>query len=240
MSNLERFIMGGWDAILISAVVLAFSFFMLRQTYKLLRYGIGYPLLFIGVICGLVSLYHTLVFISLNDRLPPIGGFALSKPTTADIPIKPVATFTMENGRVFKVELNPFAAPDTVNSFISLIQRKYFDGKIFRRMEIDKLIEVADPAFPALADLFISPGYSIYGEFMGNGYDNPMAFSRGDIGMAMHYGRTASAGGFFIMNTDIPMFTASMPAFGTVIEEWMLWMISMPQRQKRWPASHLR
>ena len=218
MNYLELFLMGGWDAILISALILAGGVFMLRQSPKLARIGLGYPLLCLGGLASMVSLYHTLVFISLNDRLPPIGGFDRPKPSAADIPVKPVATFTMENGRVFKLELNPFAAPDTVNCFISLIQKGYYDGTIFRRMEKDKLIQVADPSLPALLDLLISPGYSLYGEFAGNGYDNPMNFSRGDIGMAMHFGRTASAGGFFIMTTDMPQFTAMMPAFGTVIE----------------------
>ena len=46
----------------------------------------------------------------------------------------PVVTFTMENGDIMKAELYPEVAPNTVNNFISLVKKGFYDGLIFHRI----------------------------------------------------------------------------------------------------------
>ena len=46
----------------------------------------------------------------------------------------PIVTFEMENGDIMKAELYPEVAPNTVNNFISLVQKGYYDGLIFHRV----------------------------------------------------------------------------------------------------------
>ena len=80
----------------------------------------------------------------------------------------PVVTFTMENGDVIKAELYPEIAPVSVNNFISLIQKKFYDGLIFHRVIKGFMIQGGDPEGTGMG----GPGYSIKGEFAANGVEN--------------------------------------------------------------------
>ena len=46
----------------------------------------------------------------------------------------PVVTFEMENGDIMKAELYPEIAPNTVNNFVSLVKKGFYDGLIFHRV----------------------------------------------------------------------------------------------------------
>ena len=73
----------------------------------------------------------------------------------------PIVTFTMANGDVIKAELYPEIAPVSVNNFISLIQKNFYDGLIFHRVIKGFMIQGGDPEGTGMG----GPGYSIKGEF---------------------------------------------------------------------------
>lgn len=126
----------------------------------------------------------------------------------------PVVTFTMEDGKVFKAELYPDIAPNTVNNFISLIKAGYYDGVIFHRVIKGFMIQGGDPDGTGMG----GPGYSIKGEFSSNGFKNELKHTPGVLSMA----RTAipdSAGSqFFVMHKNSPHLDGDYAAFGKVIE----------------------
>ena len=89
----------------------------------------------------------------------------------------PIVTITMENGDVMKAELYPDIAPNTVNNFISLIKKGFYDGIIFHRVIKGFMIQGGDPQGIGIG----GPGYSIKGEFSQNGFKNDLAHTPGDI-----------------------------------------------------------
>ena len=82
----------------------------------------------------------------------------------------PIVTFTMADGGVIKAELYPEIAPVSVNNFISLIQKNFYDGLIFHRVIKGFMIQGGDPEGTGMG----GPGYSIKGEFK----QNVLSFSR--------------------------------------------------------------
>lgn len=126
----------------------------------------------------------------------------------------PVVTFEMENGKQMKAELYPEIAPNTVNNFISLIKKHFYDGLIFHRVIRDFMIQGGDPKGIGIG----GPGYSIRGEFASNGFANPLLHARGVLSMARS-GHPDSAGSqFFIMHQDAPHLDGQYAAFGKLIE----------------------
>lgn len=80
----------------------------------------------------------------------------------------PVVTFEMENGDIMKAELYPKIAPNTVNNFISLVQKGYYDGLTFHRVIRGFMIQGGCPDGTGMG----GPGYNIKGEFKQNGFTN--------------------------------------------------------------------
>ena len=126
----------------------------------------------------------------------------------------PVVTIEMENGNQIKVELFPDIAPNTVNNFISLVQKGFYDGLIFHRVIPGFMIQGGCPQGSGTG----GPGYTIKGEFKKNGFDNDLKHSKGVISMARS-GHPDSAGSqFFIMHELSPHLDGQYAAFGQVIE----------------------
>ena len=122
----------------------------------------------------------------------------------------PLVTITMENGKVMTAELYPEVAPNTVNNFISLINKGFYNGLIFHRVIFGFMIQGGDPEGIGIG----GPGYSIPGEFALNGFDNTLRHTRGVLSMARS-GHPDSAGSqFFIMHKDAPHLDGSYAAFG--------------------------
>ncbi len=126
----------------------------------------------------------------------------------------PVVTFTMENGDVIKAELYPDIAPISVNNFISLIQKNFYDGLIFHRVIKGFMIQGGDPEGTGMG----GPGYSIRGEFAQNGYPNDLKHTAGVLSMARSMHPNSAGSQFFIMHKDAPHLDGSYAAFGKVIE----------------------
>lgn len=126
----------------------------------------------------------------------------------------PIVTITMENGKQMKAELYPEVAPNTVNNFISLINQGYYDGIIFHRVIPNFMIQGGDPSGTGAG----GPGYSIRGEFTGNGFKNDLKHSKGVLSMARTMIPDSAGSQFFIMVADSPHLDGQYAAFGKVIE----------------------
>ena len=126
----------------------------------------------------------------------------------------PIVTFTMKNGDVIKAELYPEIAPISVNNFISLIQKNFYDGLIFHRVIKNFMIQGGDPEGTGMG----GPGYSIRGEFTQNGYPNDLKHTAGVLSMARSMHPDSAGSQFFIMHKDSPHLDGAYAAFGKVTE----------------------
>lgn len=126
----------------------------------------------------------------------------------------PVVTITMENGDVIKAELYPDIAPISVNNFISLIQKNFYDGLIFHRVIKGFMIQGGDPDGNGTG----GPGYSIKGEFSQNGVTNELKHTEGVLSMARSMSPNSAGSQFFIMHKNSPHLDGSYAAFGKVTE----------------------
>lgn len=126
----------------------------------------------------------------------------------------PIVTITMKNGDVIKAELYPETAPNTVNNFISLIQKNFYDGLIFHRVINGFMIQGGDPEGTGMG----GPNYSIKGEFSQNGFQNDLKHTEGVLSMARSMMPDSAGSQFFIMHKDSPHLDGGYAAFGKVIE----------------------
>ena len=128
--------------------------------------------------------------------------------------MNPVVTIEMENGGIIKAELYPEIAPNTVNNFISLVKKGFYDGVIFHRVIPGFMIQGGDPKGTGMG----GPGYSIKGEFTGNGFKNDLKHKRGVLSMARTMMPNSAGSQFFIMHDNAPHLDNQYAAFGKVIE----------------------
>ena len=126
----------------------------------------------------------------------------------------PIVTFEMENGGIMKAELYPEVAPNTVNNFISLVSKGFYDGLIFHRVIPGFMIQGGDPNGNGMG----GPNYSIYGEFKSNGFNNTLLHTRGVLSMARSMMPNSAGSQFFVMHEDAPHLDGQYAAFGKVIE----------------------
>ena len=126
----------------------------------------------------------------------------------------PVVTITMENGDVMKAELYPEIAPISVNNFISLINKEYYNGLIFHRVIRDFMIQGGCPNGNGMG----GPGYSIKGEFSSNGFANDLKHTEGVLSMARSMMPNSAGSQFFIMHKTSPHLDGQYAAFGKIIE----------------------
>ena len=126
----------------------------------------------------------------------------------------PVVTITMTNGDVMKAELYPEIAPNTVNNFISLVQKGFYDGLIFHRVISGFMIQGGDPQGTGMG----GSGYSIKGEFAMNGVRNDLKHTRGVLSMARSMMPNSAGSQFFIMHANAPHLDGQYAAFGQVVE----------------------
>ena len=126
----------------------------------------------------------------------------------------PIVTITMENGDVMKAELYPEIAPISVNNFISLINKNYYDGLIFHRVIRGFMIQGGCPDGTGMG----GPGYSIKGEFAQNGVTNNLKHTEGVLSMARAMHPDSAGSQFFIMHKTSPHLDGAYAAFGKVTE----------------------
>ena len=126
----------------------------------------------------------------------------------------PVVTIEMENSKVIKAELYPEIAPNTVNNFISLVNKGYYDSLTFHRVIYGFMIQGGCPDGTGCG----GPGYSIKGEFSQNGFENNLKHTEGVLSMARSMMPDSAGSQFFIMHKNAPHLDGQYAAFGKVVE----------------------
>lgn len=126
----------------------------------------------------------------------------------------PIVTIQMKDGGIMKAELYPDIAPNTVNNFISLINKGFYNGVIFHRVIPGFMIQGGDPEGTGMG----GPDYSIKGEFKGNGFENNLKHTKGVLSMARSMDPNSAGSQFFIMVEDAPHLDGQYAAFGKLIE----------------------
>ncbi|MBE0450487.1 MAG: peptidylprolyl isomerase [Clostridia bacterium] len=126
----------------------------------------------------------------------------------------PMVTMTLESGKTIKIELYPEIAPNTVNNFISLVQRGFYNGLIFHRVIKGFMIQGGCPDGTGMG----GPGYGIKGEFITNGVQNNLKHDKGVLSMARSQSPNSAGSQFFIMHEHSPHLDGQYAAFGKVVE----------------------
>lgn len=126
----------------------------------------------------------------------------------------PVVTITMQNGEVIKAELYPQIAPNTVNNFISLINKGFYNGLTFHRVIYNFMLQGGCPTGTGTG----GPGYHIKGEFSHNGFRNDLKHTEGVLSMARTMIPDSAGSQFFIMHKAAPHLDGEYAAFGKVTE----------------------
>ncbi|PKK39924.1 Peptidyl-prolyl cis-trans isomerase [Clostridiaceae bacterium JG1575] len=128
--------------------------------------------------------------------------------------MNPKAIIKLQSGEDIHVELYPDKAPNTVKNFVSLAKKGFYDGVIFHRVIPNFMIQGGDPHGTGVG----GPGYSIRGEFSGNGFRNDLKHERGVLSMARSMQPNSAGSQFFIMVADAPHLDGQYAAFGKVTE----------------------
>ncbi len=126
----------------------------------------------------------------------------------------PIVTITMENGDAMKAELYPEIAPNTVNNFISLINKGFYNGLTFHRVIYGFMLQGGCPEGTGMGN----PGYRIKGEFSKNGFKNDLKHTEGVLSMARSMIANSAGSQFFIMHKAAPHLDGEYAAFGKIIE----------------------
>ncbi len=126
----------------------------------------------------------------------------------------PIVTFEMANGDIMKAELYPEIAPNTVNNFISLINKGFYNGLIFHRVINGFMIQGGDPEGTGMG----GPGYGIKGEFSQNNFTNDLKHTEGVLSMARSMMPDSAGSQFFIMHKTSPHLDGAYAAFGKITD----------------------
>ncbi len=128
--------------------------------------------------------------------------------------MKKIVTIEMENGDVMKAELYPEIAPKTVENFVALVEKNFYDGTIFHRVIPGFMIQGGDPTGTGMG----GPGHTIEGEFAANGFKNDLKHTAGVLSMARAMDPNSAGSQFFLMVEDAPHLDGQYAAFGKLIE----------------------
>ncbi|MGL5439298.1 MAG: peptidylprolyl isomerase [Filifactoraceae bacterium] len=126
----------------------------------------------------------------------------------------PVVNLEIERRGLIKIELYPDIAPNTVNNFLSLVKKGYYDGLTFHRVIKGFMIQGGCPNGTGVG----GPGYSIKGEFSSNGHPNKLKHEPGVISMARAMDPNSAGSQFFLMTSDSPHLDGQYAAFGKIVE----------------------
>ncbi len=126
----------------------------------------------------------------------------------------PKVTFELDNGKKIVAELYPEVAPNTVNNFISLVNKNFYNGKIFHRVIKGFMIQGGCPEGTGMGN----PGYSIKGEFTSNGFENNLKHEAGVLSMARSQMADSAGSQFFIMHKNSPHLDGMYASFGKVVD----------------------
>jgi len=159
-----------------------------------------------------LMIFFTIIGISM------LGFYSINKATSVSGPLEnlknPIATIILENSQVFKIELYPKYAPNTVNNFIDLVNKKFYNNKPFSKIIPNYLLQTGDP----IGDGTGFPGYFIKSECKQNGFKNRLKCEQGTVCMARSKKYNTEGSQFFILLQDDSSLYGHYTAFGKVIE----------------------
>lgn len=118
----------------------------------------------------------------------------------------------MENGEEMSFELYPEIAPITVENFVNLVNKGFYNGLTFHRVIPGFVIQGGCP----LGNGTGGPGHTIKGEFKSNGVDNPIKHELGVLSMARSMMPNSAGSQFFIMVGNAPHLDGQYAAFGKI------------------------
>ena len=145
-------------------------------------------------------------FVAINHQIQEKGGKTMAQ--------NPIVTIVVENFGTMKAELYPEIAPNTVNNFISLVKKGFYNGLIFHRVIKGFMLQGGDPEGSGMG----GPGYGIKGEFSSNGFKNDLKHTPGVLSMARSMMPNSAGSQFFIMHKTSPHLDGDYAAFGKVTE----------------------
>lgn len=129
----------------------------------------------------------------------------------------PVVALYIEKYGSVVIELYPDIAPNTVNNFIYLVKKGFYDNNTFHRLIPDFVLQGGDPTGIGSG----GPGYQIKGEFIDNNFQNKLRHTKGIVSMARTSDSNDTAGSqFFIMLDEAEHLDGYYAAFGKVIDGW--------------------
>ena len=128
----------------------------------------------------------------------------------------PTVAMEIDGYGAIVIELYPKIAPNTVNNFISLVKKGFYDNNSFHRLVPNFVLQGGDPAGNGTG----GPGYSIKGEFTKNNYTNTLKHTEGIVSMARSQDNDSAGSQFFIMLNAAPSLDGSYAAFGKIIDGW--------------------
>ncbi|MCL2391077.1 MAG: peptidylprolyl isomerase [Oscillospiraceae bacterium] len=124
----------------------------------------------------------------------------------------------MDDGSIIEFELYPNIAPQSVFNFVHLVREGFYDGLNFHRIMYGFMAQGGCPLGIGIGN----PGWTIFGEFADNGFENDLAHTRGVLSMARRGDCYDSAGSqFFIIHVDgrgASSLDGGYAAFGMVTE----------------------
>ncbi|MDR2182828.1 MAG: peptidylprolyl isomerase, partial [Clostridiales bacterium] len=126
----------------------------------------------------------------------------------------PKIAIKMEGGGTITLKLYPEIAPKTVENFLALVEKGFYDGLIFHRVIRGFMIQGGCPDGSGTG----GPGHSIVGEFASNGHQNDLTHTKGVISMARSGDPNSAGSQFFIMHEDAPHLDGGYAAFGRISE----------------------
>ena len=187
--------------------------------HKIYRLIVTHPFLFVNLFCYRLKQERITEKIDFRrkiwyDRIERTATAANITRRRYIMAQNPIVTITMQNGSVMKAELYPSVAPNTVNNFISLIQKGFYNGLTFHRVIRGFMLQGGCPDGTGTG----GPGYHIKGEFSQNGFANDLKHTEGVLSMARAMHPNSAGSQFFIMHKAAPHLDGSYAAFGKIIE----------------------
>ena len=120
---------------------------------------------------------------------------------------------TVEGKGEVLIELYPETAPISVDNFLKLVDKRFYNGLTFHRVIPGFMIQGGCPLGTGTG----GPGHTIKGEFSANGVPNPLKHTRGVLSMARAMNPDSAGSQFFIMHKDSPHLDSQYAAFGKVV-----------------------
>ena len=136
-----------------------------------------------------------------------ITGEAGAQGTAGGKKVKQTAVISLEKGGEIRIEFFPADAPKTVENFVTLAGKGFYDGLTFHRVVPNFVVQGGDPRGNGTG----GPGYTIKAEF------NQRKHVRGTVAMARAQHPDSAGSQFYITYDATPHLDGNYTVFGQVV-----------------------